>query len=119
MPAHSAGDCKDNHKVSILKSMANMTFEKITLMTYISDNFFSSQTSLLISHFFLDGYFFSNCGYPSGPLGPQDEDCKEHYKETSVSVKIGDASKEYNENHVMGFATGIQRWQVPKTSLYT
>ena len=31
------GDCKENHKVSILKSMANMTFEKITLL-YILKN---------------------------------------------------------------------------------
>ena len=81
--------------------------------------FFSLLRFFHISFFSLDGYFFSNCGYPSGPLGPQDEDCKEHYKETSVSVKIGDASKGNNENHVMGFVTGIQRWQVPKTSLYT
>ena len=85
---------------------------------YICGHFFSPQI-LPYLIFSLDGYFFSNCGYPSGPLGPQDEDCKEHYKETSVSVKIGDASKGNNENHVMGFVTGIQRWQVPKTSLYT
>ena len=86
---------------------------------YICEHLFFLLRFFHISFFSLDGYFFSNCGYPSGPLGPQDEDCKEHYKETSVSVKIGDASKGNNENHVMGFVTGIQRWQVPKTSLYT
>ena len=71
------------------------------------------------SHIFVDGYFFSNCGYPSGPLGPEDVDCKEHYKDTSVSVRIGDESKEANDNHTMGYVTGIQRWQVPRSGLYT
>ena len=74
----------------------------------------------MTSHFFVDGYFFSNCGYPSGPLGPFDENCKEHYKETSVSVKIGDSNKTSHEDFSdMGYSTGIQRWRVPKTGLYT
>ena len=99
------------------KDLKHFFFSKITYSTRILCS------SLLFydipSHIFLDGYFFSNCGYPSGPLGPEDVDCKEHYKDTSVSVRIGDESKEANDNHTMGYVTGIQRWQVPRSGLYT
>ena len=74
---------------------------------------------MVILLLFSDGYYFSDCGYPSGPLGPGADDCKDAYKETNTSVMIGDPTKTANDTHHMGYVTGIQRWIVPKTGLYT
>ena len=67
----------------------------------------------------LDGYYFSTCGLPIGPLGPSHQDCEVTYRETAVSVEIGDSSKKEKETHSIGYVTGVQRWTVPQTSLYT
>ena len=66
-----------------------------------------------------DGYYFSTCGNPIGPLGPSYQHCKDAYKDTNVSVEIGDSSKTETDAHSFGYVTGIQRWTVPKTGLYT
>ena len=65
------------------------------------------------------GYYFSTCGNSIGPLGPANQHCKDAYKDTNVSVAIGDDSKSESESHSIGYVTGIQRWMVPRTGLYT
>jgi hypothetical protein len=34
-------------------------------------------------------------------------------------VQIGDDSKSSNDSHVLGYVTGIQRWKVPASGIYT
>ena len=63
------------------------------------------------------GYYFSTCGNPIGPFGPINQHCQDAYKDTNVSVAIGHESK--SETYDIGYVTGIQRWRVPKTGLYT
>jgi len=67
----------------------------------------------------LHGYYFSTCGNGAGPLGPYTQQCENAYRDTSVAVEIGDSSKKERETHSFGYVTGIQRWKVPKTGLYT
>ena len=65
------------------------------------------------------GYYFSTCGNPIGPFGPINQHCQDAYKDTNISVAIGDDSKSGTDSHKIGYVTGIQRWRVPKTGLYT
>ena len=72
----------------------------------------------LFSFFFLDGYKFTTCG-KSGPLGPEQSECDAAYGNGTTRVLIGDEKKGLKEHHNMGHVTGIQRWTVPKTDIYT
>jgi len=38
---------------------------------------------------------------------------------TPTNVDIGDHSKSSTESHSIGYVTGIQRWLVPATGIYT
>jgi hypothetical protein len=70
---------------------------------------------LLIS----DGYTFSTCGRISGPMGPLNRDCDDAYLGAPTQVMIGDSSRIGTEFHHLGHVTGIQRWKVPQSGLYT
>ena len=41
------------------------------------------------------------------------------FQGTSTSVLIGDDSKSSQDSHQLGFVTGIQRWNVPVSGIYT
>ena len=73
-----------------------------------------------------DEYRFTTCNM-QGPLGPHKTDCDKVYKYYRTQVSIGD--NEDNIEHPemkhedgfsqFGYVTGIQRWRVPKTGIYT
>ena len=63
-------------------------------------------------------FTFTTCGQ-SGPSGPTQRACDQTYNNTKTKVFIGDDNKTNEDPHLMGFATGIQRWKVPATGIYT
>ncbi len=73
-------------------------------------------------------YSFTTCGVYSAPIGPSQKDCDTAYSEAGDTgefanggpvVQIGDEEKDKTEPHRAGYVTGIQRWTVPRTDLYT
>lgn len=74
-------------------------------------------------------YTFTTCGYYNSLLGPSQKDCDESYREAAAAaddqgvrptkVLIGDDMKSKDQPHEVGHTTGIQRWTVPRTDLYT
>ena len=78
----------------------------------------------------LVSYTFTTCGYYNHLLGPSQKDCDESYREAAAAagggavvqptqVLIGDDMKSKDQPHEVGHTTGIQRWTVPRTDLYT
>ena len=55
----------------------------------------------------------------NGVFGPDQRDCDEAYRGKPTKVAIGDANKTKAEAHLFGYVTGIQRWTVPRTDIYT
>jgi hypothetical protein len=78
-------------------------------------------------------FTFTTCGVYSAPIGPNQKDCDEAYEESADSdrsgggggksgsprVLIGDEERTRKEPHQVGHVTGIQRWRVPRTDIYT
>ena len=78
-------------------------------------------------------YTFTTCGKYNHLLGPSQKDCDESYREAAAAsgsgsggavvpptrVLIGDDMKSKDQPHEVGHTTGIQRWTVPRSDLYT
>ena len=70
-----------------------------------------------------------------GSVGPHQHDCEKVYKYYKTKVSIGESGHNRNDtegnddldsknkadnfDHQLGYVTGIQRWKVPTTGIYT
>ncbi|TRY72569.1 hypothetical protein TCAL_00190 [Tigriopus californicus] len=64
-------------------------------------------------------YLFNSCKARRGAIGPTQKHCDDAYSKSNTKVLIGDPGKTKDDVHIFGYVTGIQRWKVPKTKMYS
>jgi hypothetical protein len=65
-----------------------------------------------------DEYRFTTCNM-QGPFGPQGDNCDKVYNYYKTKVAIGDSGHNHDGGAQLGYVTGVQRWTVPTTGIYT